>query len=608
MWVLNTTTYNLEFKQDASSVAYAILSHVWDHANEQTFQDIRAIHASARQSFQNAPKDDDPELLCLIREQLSPKVRQYCDYARAKGLMYAWMDSCCIDKTSSAELSEAINSMFDWYSYAEICYVYLADVSDAENPVLPGSSFRRSKWFTRGWTLQELVVPWGNVFLSKDWRMIGTKTSLAKAIQEITGIDLDVLLRTRPLHTISVARRMSWAANRETTRVEDEAYCLMGIFGVRFPAVYGEGRQAFIRLQEEILKRIPDQTLLAWGDPVRLDSLEDSLPIAKRIPLDELRASKGAYMFASCPADFSLSASFSPIAFDTLARNLGLSSLEPPIYLATSYGIRITLPVYALSLPCEDEDDAVRVQLAILACQDEAGRLPALIVSAEDSSWKALISGVILQIPPSSSSSGGVYVMPVIPSHRDQPTSRSERLRRARTSAGLRHSKSYPRMALLDPALLSAAIGRRPECFALRTICVPLQRLQVESQLSAVNEPRSPAASAAFTCPCHILLPYWTMAHLQDLGATTNVDTEDGELKHVYVPHHPPPGFFSFHIYHRAQTIMVLVYHCPNATVYGPLHVCVTRDKENTQLPPQVSGHLSGATSRWNAHLSAAAN
>ncbi|KAI0364916.1 hypothetical protein BV20DRAFT_1125314 [Pilatotrama ljubarskyi] len=94
-----------------------------------------------------------------------------------------------------------------------------------------GSSFRRSVWFSRGWTLQELIVPRRNIFLSDDWRMVGTKGSLAKVIEELTGIDLDILLRTRPLHSVSVARRMSWASQRETTRVEDQAYCLMGIFG-----------------------------------------------------------------------------------------------------------------------------------------------------------------------------------------------------------------------------------------------------------------------------------------------------------------------------------------------------------------------------------------
>ncbi|KAH9848492.1 heterokaryon incompatibility protein-domain-containing protein, partial [Lenzites betulinus] len=262
MWLLNTTTYQLYFVQDPSITTYAILSHVWGQTGEQTTFDV-------------VPADDDPALLEVIRGRLSPKIRGCCDYARVKGFSAAWIDACCIDKTSSAELSEAINSMFEWYSLAEVCYVFLADVSATDNPHAPASRFRWSVWFTRGWTLQELVVRWRIVFLSKEWQMIGTKASLANVIRDITGIDRDVLLRIRPLHTVSVAQRMSCASGRRTTRREDEAYCLMGIFescnnccilyGVRLTVIYGEGSQAFIRLQEEILKCVPNQSIFAWG-------------------------------------------------------------------------------------------------------------------------------------------------------------------------------------------------------------------------------------------------------------------------------------------------------------------------------------------------------
>ncbi|OSD01503.1 HET-domain-containing protein [Trametes coccinea BRFM310] len=245
MWLLDTTTYRLRFEQDPSHVSYTILSHVWDVATEQTYQ----VCTSSRR---------------LVRE-LNAKIRDACAYARSRGHRYIWIDTCCIDKTSSAELSEALNSMFDWYSYAEVCYVFLPDVEDDEDPAPSHSGFSCSLWFKRGWTLQELIVPRINIFLSRSWRMLGTKASLAKTIARTTGIDKDILLHKRPLHSISVARRMSWASDRETTRVEDEAYCLMGLFGIRMPTIYGEGRQAFVRLQEEILKRIPDQSLFAWG-------------------------------------------------------------------------------------------------------------------------------------------------------------------------------------------------------------------------------------------------------------------------------------------------------------------------------------------------------
>ncbi|KAI0330927.1 HET-domain-containing protein, partial [Cubamyces sp. BRFM 1775] len=253
MWLLNTTSYTLHLKQDPAEVTtYAILSHVWDQHGEQTFQ-------------VGVADDHDQQLLALVRERLSPKIRSLCDFARSQGFKYAWIDTCCIDKSSSAELSEAITSMFDWYSLAAVCYVFLADVPETEDPAARWSQFRGSMWFQRGWTLQELIVPQRNVFLSKNWRLIGTKKSLSKVIETITGIDEDILVHRRPLHTVSVARRMSWAQFRQTTRVEDEAYCLMGIFGVRIPAIYGEGRHAFVRLQEEIMKSIPDQSLFAWG-------------------------------------------------------------------------------------------------------------------------------------------------------------------------------------------------------------------------------------------------------------------------------------------------------------------------------------------------------
>ncbi|EJF57397.1 hypothetical protein DICSQDRAFT_69605, partial [Dichomitus squalens LYAD-421 SS1] len=176
------------------------------------------------------------------------------------------LDTCCIDKSSSAELSEAINSMFYWYRDADVCHVYLFDVDD-DDPQMPSSTFRSSRWHTRGWTLQELIAPRYVIFLSKSWHTIGTKVSLANVLTEITGIDLDVLLQRAPdcLHArTSIARRMSWASKRETTRIEDRAYSLLGLFGISMLIIYGEGSDAFQRLQKEILKREKDQSIFAW--------------------------------------------------------------------------------------------------------------------------------------------------------------------------------------------------------------------------------------------------------------------------------------------------------------------------------------------------------
>ena len=201
---------------------------------------------------------DDPDL--------SPKILHACRIAREKGYRFIWIDSCCIDKSSSSELSEAINSMYKWYGLADMCYAYLADVPPEEDHCAEGSVFRNSRWFSRGWTLQELIAPIHVEFLSQDWAPIGSKITLVDLVESITNIPVDSLLNLEPLGTFSIAERFSWAAKRETTRVEDRAYSLLGIFDINMSTLYGEGEGAFRRLQDQIMQRIPDQSLFAWGE------------------------------------------------------------------------------------------------------------------------------------------------------------------------------------------------------------------------------------------------------------------------------------------------------------------------------------------------------
>jgi hypothetical protein len=174
------------------------------------------------------------------------------------------MDTCCIDKSSSAELSEAINSMFAWYRHSRICYAYLSDVPSLDDLSLhreENSAFRLSKWFTRGWTLQELLAPVYLVFYDQEWNEIGTKSGLKSIVQTITGI------QDLPRYgNACIAQKISWASNRETTRIEDQAYSLLGIFGVNMPLLYGEGPRAFMRLQLEIIKDSDDDSIFAWFD------------------------------------------------------------------------------------------------------------------------------------------------------------------------------------------------------------------------------------------------------------------------------------------------------------------------------------------------------
>ncbi|PVH68226.1 HET-domain-containing protein [Cadophora sp. DSE1049] len=195
--------------------------------------------------------------------------------ARHDGLEYFWVDTCCIDKSSSAELSEAINSMFRWYHKAAKCYVYLSDVSTGERKVSDASAeytwesaFRASKWFTRGWTLQELLAPRSVEFLSREGNRVGNKRTLEQQIHEITGAPV-LALREDVLSQYDVDERLSWAKSRQTTRGEDKAYSLFGIFDVQMPLLYGEGEaKAFQRLQEAIDKPLNDPRDNTSGAPI----------------------------------------------------------------------------------------------------------------------------------------------------------------------------------------------------------------------------------------------------------------------------------------------------------------------------------------------------
>ncbi|KAI0742572.1 heterokaryon incompatibility protein-domain-containing protein [Daedaleopsis nitida] len=262
MWLLDTHTFQLHFFVSPSAVkeGYVILSHVWDE-EEQSFQDLQNIHDRCKKSGENA------------RSLVSPKIRHFCALAVRQGYRWAWIDTCCIDKTSSTELSEAINSMFRYYSLALVCYAYLKDVPAHGDHGTSGSPFRSSRWHTRGWTLQELIAPRIVHFLSSTWEYLGSKADLAPVLRRCTGIPVAVLrLEQRP-EDVSVAQRMAWSAKRDTTREEDAAYCLLGLFGINMPTLYGEGKNAFRRLQEEILKNSRDTTLFAWGPFCELDDV-----------------------------------------------------------------------------------------------------------------------------------------------------------------------------------------------------------------------------------------------------------------------------------------------------------------------------------------------
>ncbi|KAH7124281.1 hypothetical protein EDB81DRAFT_812339 [Dactylonectria macrodidyma] len=249
MWLINTETLQLEFFSDATVVDYVILSHTWGEG-EVKFQDL-----SDKPIAQHKAGWPKIEMTCRLAQAAEPPVA------------YAWVDTCCIDKTSSTELSEAINSMFAWYRDSSFCLVYLADFE-----IKPGQfietevqkSLAQCRWFSRGWTLQELIAPRRVHFCDSSWEIFGTKESLQRVLSEITGIDSKVLKNSACLPAIPVGRRLSWAALRSTSRIEDIAYSLLGIFDVNMPLLYGEGQKAFVRLQEEIARSTNDLSLFAW--------------------------------------------------------------------------------------------------------------------------------------------------------------------------------------------------------------------------------------------------------------------------------------------------------------------------------------------------------
>jgi hypothetical protein len=222
-----------------NTLSYAILSHTWT-GQEVTYQDLISGTGENKSGYD--------------------KIKFCGEQASKDGLKYFWVDTCCIDKSNSAELSTAINSMFRWYRNAKKCYVYLTDVSaPAHDGDVPPSlstweaAFRDSRWFTRGWTLQELIAPAVVEFFSQGGKLLGNKKSLEKPIHEITQIPIQAL-RGNPFSDFSIAERKGWAAERQTAEEEDLVYCLLGLCEVSMPPIYGEGKAAALKRLQMTVK------------------------------------------------------------------------------------------------------------------------------------------------------------------------------------------------------------------------------------------------------------------------------------------------------------------------------------------------------------------
>ena len=378
MWLLNAHTRKLQFFGGQDVPAYAILSHTWGE-EEVSFQDL----------------SDDPN---VESKNGYAKIRYACFQAIRDGLGHCWVDTCCIDKTSSAELSEAINSMFVWYQNSRVCYAYMSDVTGGwpwflSTERIPNNVFDEdsglaylasSRWFTRGWTLQELIAPHKVIFFDRDWKLIGSRASMAKGLTRITRIHPDVLTNPKRLPEFSVAKRLSWAAHRETTRQEDEAYCLLGLFSINMPLLYGEGGKAFLRLQEMIIRESTDHTIFTWDfrGKVTVDLnnwhkelnelnnyqtaalVDEGLGFVqssstKRLPPDHVLARKGLDNLEKCFKGELLAPSVQYFADAAdISQSTSVTALRS--HEITSVGLRITLPLI---------DDGKGHFLAVLRCQ-----------------------------------------------------------------------------------------------------------------------------------------------------------------------------------------------------------------------------------------------
>ncbi|KAI0330788.1 HET-domain-containing protein [Cubamyces sp. BRFM 1775] len=257
MRLINTRTGQFQWVKDTNVAAYSILSHTWSRAGpEQSYQDILQMQREVEQWTRIPhPQAHPVDYHVLKHPALSDKIRCACAIAAEDGYEWLWIDACCIDKLNGPEQTESINSMFNWYRAAQLCYAYLEDVDPGDIIAAPDSQFRHARWHTRGWTLQELIAPRSIVFLASDWSRIGHKAELASILEEVTGVDRDILTYEVPVSAIKIGARMRWAMGRQTERSEDGAYSLMGIFGVYMPVIYGEGfPHAFQRLVDEIQK------------------------------------------------------------------------------------------------------------------------------------------------------------------------------------------------------------------------------------------------------------------------------------------------------------------------------------------------------------------
>ncbi|KAF7518909.1 hypothetical protein G7054_g13271 [Neopestalotiopsis clavispora] len=342
----------IKLDQDSKACEYAILSHRWGKPRDEvTFEDMLTGPHIFRHKVGYA------------------KLERCCRQAHQDGHKRVWSDTCCINKSSSAELSEAIISMYSYYENSQVCYAYLDDVGKRAEPRMKGGRVRdnpisvsESAWFKRGWTLQELIAPDTVKFFDSSWKLLGKKTDvqISKEIEKASGIGSSILEDPKLIRAVSIANRMSWAAQRKTARIEDRAYSLMGIFGVYMSPIYGEGHNAFIRLQEEIMRTSHDHTLFAWTFPPPGE-------IWQRNTFENVST-----MLALSPDQFEQSSEFIHRPYNSFSNKFDPERARLD-YTTTNAGLSINLPIVQV-------DKEQQLYAAILACTEGNSPVPSAIL------------------------------------------------------------------------------------------------------------------------------------------------------------------------------------------------------------------------------------
>ena len=373
--------------------------------------------------------------------------------------------------------------MFNWYRKSAICYAYLSDVGEMKI----GEQFRGSRWFTRGWTLQELIAPRHLVFLTREWKTLGTKLTLADTVEDITNVDSSILLDKRPLADVSVAQRMSWASGRQTTRLEDEAYALLGVFGISMSPLYGEGERAFRRLQEEIMRRIPDQTIFAFGRllPITIPLIPSHIDTIN----SELSIDPDGFM-ARSPRDFSHARNIRSVSHDDFQVRCGSSSKLPLLEFQSSpYGLRLQLPMVNV---CETVEPGYNEHFPL-----NIGQLPSrwlALLACEDTEYEgSLLARLCLLLHP-----------------RQAP----ELSNVASTAVAYRGDLRTPFSMLLWSPTLAAQCSPRPTLH-VQTIYVP----HLDSKLSHVQS-HGDGPPSPFPADLNMSLAPWAAETLREQGYT----------------------------------------------------------------------------------------